>query len=342
MAENFETERQRVYEKFASIQQADKTQHDLFGLMLFRFQYKYNAIYRNFCQQIGKTPDQIGSFADIPYLPISAFRHHQVLTGDAIPMDVFTSSGTTGGNISRHLVCDINHYLSNTEQIWTMYYAPVEQYCFLCLLPGYLERQGSSLLRMAQHFTQKSGYAESDFYLRNHEDLYRTLLHCKEKDIPTVLLGVSYALLDFTDKYTMDFPSLIVMETGGMKGQRKEMVKAELHLILRNAFGVPKIHSEYGMTELLSQAYSKGDNVFCPNDRLTVTTRQIHDPLSTEKIGKTGLICVCDFANIDSCAFIQTEDIGIVYDYGSFEILGRADIADIRGCNLLLEDIGIF
>lgn len=341
MPSKFETERERIYKRFTQIHLYTQEKHDQFTLDLFRFQYKYNTVYRDFCLHIGKTPEQVTAVSDIPYLPISAFRHHRVVTGETSVAEVFTSSGTSGGHISRHFVCNVEHYLANAAYIWNISFGPVSQFCFLCLLPGYLEREGSSLIRMAAYFTQQSSYRESGFYLRNHEDLYQTLVYCRDHNIPTVLLGVSYALLDFAEKHAIDFPSLTVMETGGMKGQRREMIKAALHDKLIHAFHVPQIQSEYGMTELLSQAYSYGNNIFDPNSRLTVTTRQIHDPLSMERTGKTGLICVCDLANIDSCAFILTEDVGVVHEDGCFEILGRADLADIRGCNLLLEDVGL-
>jgi hypothetical protein len=341
MPSKFETERKRIYNRFSQIHLYSQKDYDQFTMDLFRFQYKYNTVYRDFCLHIGKSPGQVAAVSDIPYLPISAFRHHRVVTGETSVEEVFTSSGTSGGHVSRHFVCNVDHYLSNAAYIWTTFFGPVSQFCFLCLLPGYLEREGSSLIRMAAHFTQRSSYKESGFYLRNHEDLYEKLVYCRDHNIPTVLLGVSYALLDFIEHYSIDFPLLYVMETGGMKGQRREMIKAALHDKLTRAFHIPQIQSEYGMTELLSQAYSYGNNIFYPNSRLSVSTRQIHDPLSVERIGKTGLICVCDLANIDSCAFILTEDIGVVYDDGCFEILGRADLADIRGCNLLLEDVGL-
>ena len=317
-------------------------EYQQFILDHFRFQHKYNPIYGEFCTNIGffdvnnVTPDTI------PYLPISAFKHHEVKTGLYDAEKIFTSSGTTSAQPSCHHVRDIRHYLSNTEKIWNIHFNQVESYCFLALLPGYLERTGSSLISMAEYFITKSKYPESGFYLREYDRLYTSLLHCKtNNNIPTVLIGVSHALIDFGESHPMHFNDLIIIETGGMKGTRKEITKAALHSIITQHFGTTNVYSEYGMTELLSQSYTFQNTKFKPNPYLNLTIKQPNDPLTDEKLSKPGIICIRDLANIDSCAFIQTEDMGIKYADGSFEISGRIDAAEWRGCNLLLQELGI-
>lgn len=341
MEPSFQTERQAILAHISKIQLSSVPRSDETLLSLFRFQCKYNAIYRQYCQNLGINFDTIQHPDAIPHLPITAFKHHEVKTGEFETEEIFLSSGTTQVLRSRHFIRNMQWYLENTSAIWSSSFGRVQDYCFLALLPGYLERDGSSLISMVHHFIQQSQYTESGFYLRNHEALYKRLLHCQKSKIPVVLFGVAYALLDFTSEYSIDFPELIIMETGGMKGQRKELTKSELHHILQQKTGSARIYSEYGMTELLSQAYTFGETKFRPNPMLTVHTRQVNDPLSREKNGKSGIICVTDLANVDSCAFIQTEDQGIVHDDGTFEITGRLDASEWRGCNLLLEELGI-
>ena len=307
---------------------------------LFHFQYKYNVIYQEYARNLGINVQDVTSIDKIPFLPISAFKYHNVKTGDFTEEDLFLSSGTTSAVVrSKHFVRDLRHYLQNTVYIWSTYFQNISNYCVLALLPGYLEREGSSLISMVQYFVQLSKYDESGFYLRDHKALYDKLLHNKKHRIPTVLFGVTYALLDFVASFQLDFPELIVMETGGMKGQRKEMTKAELHEVLKPGFGVSHIHSEYGMTELFSQAYATESILFKPNPCMDIIIHQVNDPLTPEKMGKPGIISVIDLANIDSCAFIQTEDLGILYDDQQFEINGRLDVADIRGCNLMVQEM---
>lgn len=342
MSDVFTTERQRIFTLLDSYHKTKSaTDKEIYLMALFHFQYKYNTVYKQYCDNLKINPSKIIFSKEIPYLPISAFKHYDVKTGNFIPEDIFLSSGTTGSLRSKHTVQSLSFYKNNTVKLWFQYFQSVSDYCFFALLPGYLERDGSSLITMVQHFIDLSLHRQSGFYLRNHEELYQHLLKAQAKKVPVVLFGVSYALLDFVEQYPMQFSDLIVMETGGMKGQRKEMTKAELHQILKDGLGTDKIYSEYGMTELLSQAYSKGSTRFLPNYMLDIHTRQINDPLERESHGKSGIIAVTDLANIDSCAFIQTEDQGICYADGTFEISGRLTNADIRGCNLLLEELGL-
>jgi len=308
-------------------------------LEVFNFQFTYNEVYQQFCRQIGKTPDKIKVVTEIPFLPISAFKHHLVKTGQFSEEEIFFSSGTTLTRQSRHAVRSTQLYLENCRRIWQHEFGPVSQYCFLALLPGYLERQGSSLIAMADDFIRHSSFPQSGFYLRNHDDLELQLIECREKNIPTVLIGVRYALLDFTDKYTVNFPGLILMETGGMKGQREEMTKVALHETIKQSFSVTEVYSEYGMTELLSQAYSKGRQLFSCHSSMKVSITEMNDPFASEKPGKSGIVNITDLANIDSCCFIQTEDVGRMHHTNNFEIIGRLDIADLRGCNLLIDEL---
>lgn len=336
---NFDQHRAVIVQKFQQIANHTNDNLDEYLLDLFHFQYKYNVVYRQYCNNLGVKTFNIAKITDIPFLPISAFKFHEVKTGEFAAQEIFMSSGTTGALRSIHHVRDISLYLENTIKIWSLYFNPVNEYCFLALLPGYLERDGSSLIHMVDRFIKCSTYDISGFYLRNHQELYEKLVHCKQQNIKTVLIGVSYALLDFIAAFHIDFPDLTVIETGGMKGQRKEITKAELHAELSCGFKVENIFSEYGMTELLSQAYSMGGGSFGANKYLRIFTKQTNDVLTHEKQGKPGIISVIDAANIDSCAFIQTEDMGICHLDGSFEILGRVDSADIRGCNLMLQEL---
>jgi hypothetical protein len=271
-----------------------------------------------------------------PFLPIKCFKSHAIKTGVFNDVITFSSSGTTGEQTSKHYVKDLSYYEAAFVNGFNYFYGNHVDYCFLCLLPSYLEREGSSLVYMANYFIQNSEYKQSDFFLHDLDKLKHILLANEKAGIPTILLGVSYALLDLAAFSNFELKHTIVMETGGMKGQRKEMVRSELHAILCEAFGVTSIHSEYGMTELLSQAYSKGDGLFkCP-PWMQIKIRDTYDPLSYIANGKTGGLNIIDLANKDSCAFIETQDLGKLYDDGSFEVLGRFDHSDVRGCNLLI------
>ncbi|MEZ4910397.1 MAG: acyl transferase [Saprospiraceae bacterium] len=312
---------------------------DTYILQLFELQYNYNEVFRKYCNVLGKNPAKVHNVNEIPYLPISAFKYQAIKTGEFTPQQIFLSSGTTGGTDlrSKHFVKDLQQYLDNAAEIWTETFGNVEDFCFLALLPGYLERDGSSLIAMMHYFISKSKFSQSGFFLSEFEELKKTLRQNTLDKVPTVLFGVSYALLDFGHYVDFSIPSVMVMETGGMKGTREELPKEVLHTTLCNLYGVDTIFSEYGMTELLSQAYSKGKGKFAGSSRLKIHTRQINDPLSREKYGKPGILAVMDLANADSCCFILTEDIGVSYASGEFEIIGRLDNSEVRGCNLLLS-----
>ena len=306
------------------------------ALSLFDFQYHQNPVYHEFCNHLGKNGANVQRIEDIPFLPISFFKTKKVICGSFSPDIVFTSSGTTGNEVSRHYVRNLNVYEKSYLTAFKQFYGPIEDYCILALLPSYLEREGSSLIYMADDLIKKSGHPDSGFYLDHLDHLYQTLIKLEATDIKILLLGVSFALLDMAEKYRFNLKNTVIMETGGMKGRRKEMIREELHHILKTGFGVPHIHSEYGMTELLSQAYSQGNGRFTAPNWMKVLTRETEDPLTLQALEKTGGINIIDLANIHSCAFIATQDLGKVHNDGSFEISGRFDHSDIRGCNLMV------
>jgi phenylacetate-coenzyme A ligase PaaK-like adenylate-forming protein len=305
------------------------------ALTLFQYQYEQNEVYRSFCNLLKINPKEITTLTQIPFLPISFFKTHQVKTGNFEHEIEFWSSGTTGTETSRHFVKNVALYERAFLHAFEYFYGDPGDYCFLALLPNYLEQKHSSLIYMMNRLISGSKYAESGFYLYNNEELFEKISTLKEKKVKTVLFGVSFALLDFAEKFTIEMPDLMVFETGGMKGRRPEMVKEELHQILCNAFGVKKIHSEYGMCELLSQAYSNGDNLFVTPPWMRLLLRDEKDPLHCTPTLSTGAINVIDFANLYSCAFIATDDLGKRADNGMIEILGRLDAAQVRGCNLM-------
>ena len=305
------------------------------ALALFYYQYEKNETYRSFCNMLKINIRNITTLTQIPFLPISFFKTHRVKTGDFEPEIEFLSSGTTGDETSRHFVKTLKLYESSFLQSFEYFYGNSHNYCFLALLPNYVEQKKSSLIYMMNRLIVGSKYAESGFYLYNHEELFEKLSTLKEKKIKTILFGVSFALLDFVENFTGSFPDLIVFETGGMKGRRPEMVKSELHQILCNAFNVKHIHSEYGMCELLSQAYSFGQNLFVTPPWMKLLLRDEKDPLHCSMDLNTGAINVVDFANLHSCAFVATDDLGKRAANGMIEILGRLDATQIRGCNLM-------
>lgn len=312
------------------------------ALLIFQFQAKENKLYKKYLSLIGVKPSSVGSLLEIPFLPISFFKTHQIKTGSCDHTSgqqtvVFTSSGTTGRTTSQHFVKDLDFYEKNTRLGFESVYGPVKDYCILALLPSYLERTGSSLIYMTDHFIRLSKYSQSGYFLYDHSRLAKVLTDCKKNKIPTLLIGVSYALLDFAEKYSLDLEELILMETGGMKGRKKEITRHDLHEQLKKAFNLPAIHSEYGMTELLSQAYAQEKGIFFPSATMRVLTREITDPFNILKSNNTGALNIIDLANLDSCAFIASDDLGRVYNDGSFEVLGRLDHSDIRGCNLMVQ-----
>ncbi len=306
------------------------------ALQIFRQQAKNCTVYREFLTGLRTNIDAIKNIAQIPFLPIEFFKTHSVLSSNASAQATFISSGTTGMITSSHVVTDVSWYEESFRKAFQVFYGDIQSYTILALLPSYLERGGSSLVYMANDLIKQSNNPDSGFYLYNHDELYRQLIKHQQNNKPTLLIGVTFALLDFVEEYQIHFPDLIIMETGGMKGRRKEMIREELHHTLCKGFGVDRIHSEYGMTELLSQAYSKGEGVFeCP-PWMKIIIRDTNDPISTLPDGKIGGINVIDLANINSCSFIATQDLGKIRPNGSFEILGRFDNSDIRGCNLLI------
>lgn len=314
---------------------SDKEFNDL-ALEIFGLQYHNNLVYREFCQHLGKDRSNISHVEDIPFLPISFFKSHKVVTGTFKPEIIFTSSGTTGSEVSKHLVKNVSIYEQSYLTAFEVFYGAISDYCILALLPSYLEREGSSLIYMADDLINKSNHPDSGFYLDDLERLQKTLLKLEESNTKTLLIGVSFALLDMAEKYGLQLKNTIIMETGGMKGRKKEMIRQELHQRLQDGFGVPQIHSEYGMTELLSQAYSQENGLFYAPKWMKVLTRETEDPLSLQEPGKTGGINIIDLANVHSCAFIATQDLGKVHADGGFEILGRFDHSDVRGCNLMV------
>lgn len=314
----------------------EEQQFNDIALQIFRHQAENCAIYSEFISGLKIDPLNVHQVSQIPFLPIEFFKSHTVLN-TANPVQItFTSSGTTGVITSSHHIADVSWYIESFRTAFGLFYGDIEDYTVLALLPSYLEREGSSLIYMADDLIKQSKNPESGFFLYNHDELYHQLKKQQEAQKPTLLIGVTFALLDFIENYTLNFPQLIVMETGGMKGRRKEMIREELHEQLCKGFGVDAIHSEYGMTELLSQAYSKGLGIFnCP-PWMKIITRDTNDPMSIIYDGKAGGINVIDLANVNSCSFIATQDLGKIYADNSFEVLGRFDNSDIRGCNLLI------
>jgi phenylacetate-coenzyme A ligase PaaK-like adenylate-forming protein len=306
------------------------------AINIFRHQAKNCVVYSKFIKGLNINAADISTINQIPFLPVEFFRSHKVLSETRAPEIIFTSSGTTGVVTSSHYVTDASWYIESFRNAFKLFYGDINHYTILALLPSYLEREGSSLIYMADDLIKQSKNSDSGFFLYNHEELFALLKKLQKEQKPTLLIGVTFALLDFVEHYELNFPELILMETGGMKGRRKEMIREELHKILCEGFGVNTIHSEYGMTELLSQAYSKGEGIFYCPPWMRVLTRDANDPVTILEHEKTGGINIIDFANYNSCSFIATQDLGKVFADRSFEILGRFDNSDIRGCNLLI------
>lgn len=314
--------------------------HDEFDkacIETFRYQYNHSNVYRQYVDLMGVEPDQLTYIDQIPFLPISFFKTHKIISNKKEAEISFSSSGTSGMSYSHHLVADLNLYKESFTRGFEHFYGSPGKYCFLALLPSYLERSGSSLIFMMNDLINRSNYSESGFYLNELKELASLLKILMQKNISTILLGVSYALLDLAESYPMDLNPVIVMETGGMKGNRKEISKEQLHTKICNAFNLQSVHSEYGMTELLSQAYSNGQGKFKTPPWMRILIRDPYDPLSYLKNGKTGGINIIDLANKYSCAFIQTDDLGKQNSNNTFEVQGRLEASDLRGCNLLVQ-----
>ncbi len=305
------------------------------ALKLFRYQAMNNEVYKQFLKLIHINIDKINLITEIPFLPISLFKTHTIKSGTWNEERIFLSSGTTGQTRSKHYVKRINEYRDNALQGFSKFYGNINDWCILAYLPGYTENSASSLIEMMAYFIELSAKNGSRFIAFNPTVLYNSLQDCKRNNKKTLLMGVSHALIDFVVHYKIDFPELILMETGGMKGLKEELTKADLHSILKQGFGVKNVHSEYGMTELLSQAYSKGEGIYECTDTLRIIIKDPTDPFEILPAKRNGVINIIDLANEDTCSFIATEDLGRVNSNGSFELLGRLDVADLRGCNLL-------
>ncbi|MBL0308718.1 MAG: acyl transferase [Bacteroidetes bacterium] len=315
----------------------DEFSFETLAIELFAYQYRQVSMYRAFCDSFKKKPENVRTLADIPFIPIDFFKRHRLLAGEMADQKIFESSSTTDTVPSCHYVADLTVYEESFLKGFAQFYGTLQDYIILALLPSYLERETSSLVYMVKQLMEIGRNKESGFYLHDFEKLKSTLEQLKQQNKKVILWGVTFALLDFVEKYATHFPKLIVMETGGMKGRRKEITRLEVHQILRRAFGVDKIHSEYGMTELLSQAYSLGDGRFNTPPWMKILVRDMDDPLGIGIRGSAGALNVVDLANIYSCSFIATGDTGIVYDDGSFEVTGRMDYTEVRGCNLMVH-----
>tara|TARA_R110002074_G_scaffold67060_1_gene158177 strand:- start:1052 stop:2026 length:975 start_codon:yes stop_codon:yes gene_type:complete len=306
------------------------------ALKVFKHQFENNAVYRSFCDLLYIHPSDVKELKEIPFLPIQFFKSHKILSSKESVQEIFTSSGTTGSVTSKHLVTDISWYEKSYLKGFEYFYGNIEDYTILALLPNYLEREGSSLIYMVDDLIKKSKKSASGFYLNDIGKLSNKLTHLNKNNRKTLLIGVTYALLDLIEQQEFQLNNTIIMETGGMKGRRKELIRDQLHEILCEGFGVTEIHSEYGMTELLSQGYSKGNGIFdCP-PWMKILTRDTEDALTILENSKTGGLNVIDLANYNSCSFIATQDLGKVNPNANFEVLGRFDHSDIRGCNLMV------
>ena len=322
---------------------SSQKQFEKIALKVFRFQYENNLVYQEFCDFLKIDKQSVKTLQQIPFLPIQFFKNHNVVSNTNEIQEIFTSSGTTGMIKSKHLVTDVSLYEQSYRNAFSEFYGNIEDYAILALLPSYLERSGSSLIYMVKDLIELSNNEHSGFYLHNYDELIAKLVDLDNSGQNVILIGVTYALLDIVEKQKFQLKNTIIMETGGMKGKRKELIREELHEILCDGFGVSSIHSEYGMTELLSQAYSLGNGIFeCPA-WMQILIRDTEDAMTYVSNGKTGGINVIDLANINSCSFIATQDLGKKYpnqpagrQAGSFEVLGRFDNSDIRGCNLMV------
>jgi hypothetical protein len=322
-------------QKIFQIQTA-KEFHKL-AMQVFRYQYDNVFVYQEFCNHLYKSKENVKSMAEIPFLPISFFKTHKIIAQNAQEENIFTSSGTTGMVNSQHLVSDVSIYKQSFSLGFAQFYGNIEDYTVLALLPSYLEREGSSLVFMVNQLIEDSKKIESGFYLHNYTELIEKLEKLDQAGDNILLIGVTYALLDVLELKKLNLKNTIIIETGGMKGRRKELIKTELHEILKQGFGVQHIHSEYGMTEMLSQAYSHENGIFECVSWLEILIRDAENPLEIIENERTGGINVIDLANINSCSFIATQDLGKKYANNTFEVLGRFDSSDIRGCNLMVD-----
>ena len=322
--------------KYSVFNLTDENSFHQKALEVFRYQAKNNSVYKQFIQLLNTDIEKVNCIEKIPFLPISFFKTHKILSDNNPIEQTFFSSGTTGTDLSKHHVTDLDIYKTSFLKGFKEFYGEIEQYTILALLPNYLERKGSSLVYMVDDLIKKSNKKNSGFYLNNLTELSKKLNKLDKKGEKVLLIGVSFALLDLIELNQFQLKNTIIMETGGMKGKRKEIIRTELHELLKNGFGVEKIHSEYGMTELLSQAYSNGKGIFKTPKWMKIIIRDTEDALTIFPHNKTGGINIVDLANINSCSFIATQDLGKTFENGTFEILGRFDNSDVRGCNLMV------
>ena len=329
---NRETEREVILKEIKS-----NLSFTEISLLLFEYQYKYNSFYQEFCNHLNRTPGNTTRLLEIPFLPIQFFKSERIYIGDFEPELAFLSSGTGSQKRSSHQVRDTEWYRENSVHLFEAIYGPLNQYIILALLPSYLEQGNSSLIFMVKEFMKRSDHPDNQFYRYEFENLKTDLEKLRSSSRKILLLGVSFALIDFAEKYPMDLEGCIIMETGGMKGRRREWIRSELHDFLKDRFRVSDIHSEYGMAELLSQFYAPSEGTFIMNDRARVFSFDISDPLSSVSRGQNGRCHIIDLANIDSCSFIATDDICRIKTSDTFEILGRLDHSELRGCNLMYQ-----
>lgn len=318
------------------IKSIDSKNFEAVAYEVYEYQFENNQVYRDWCKKLLRTPKEVKAFNELPYLPITFFKSHDVVSGRWNPELIFESSGTTDAQSSKHRVHAIKGYHENCVRAFESIYGTLSDYVILALLPSYLERNNSGLVHMVNHFIERTAHPDSGFYLNNLKALNEKLHQLKYSPKKIMLWGVTFALLDFIEAYSMHFPRLQVMETGGMKGRRKEMVRQEVHNQLKMRLGTTHIHSEYGMTELFSQAYADLNGVFQPAQTMQVFVRDFNDPFSFSPKGRAGGLNIIDLANWRTCSFIETQDIGKMHDNGCFEVLGRFDQADLRGCNLMV------
>lgn len=316
---------------------SDAKEFNDLALEIFLYQSSENPVYSKYIKLLGIAPESVSVIEEIPFLPVEFFRDHKVVTGNAQPEIVFESSGTTSSRTSRHFVADKNLYLESLLRGFEFFYGKPSDYCIMALLPSYLDRENSSLVYMAGELIRQTGHPDSDFYLEDTDSMVRKILKLEESGQIIILLGVSFALADLAENHPIQLQKTILMETGGMKGRRKEMTREELHHLLKNSFGLDTVHSEYGMTELMSQAYSKTNGIFYCPPWMKIIIRDPYDPLSILERENSGGINIIDLANIHACSFIATQDIGKLLNGGGFEVLGRFDNSDVRGCNLMVQ-----
>lgn len=310
---------------------------DDIALEVFQYQSEFNPLYNTFIRALGVQVNTIDTIHKIPYMPISFFKGQSIQTGNWVPETFFSSSGTTGMIASNHAVRDLDFYCRHSRACFEYFFGPVKDYHILALLPSYLERSGSSLITMVDYFMQLGEPPYKAYYLKNHDKLLQDIDALRKIKKKIIIWGVSYALLDLAEKGEVDLGDCLVFETGGMKGRRREITRQELHSLLKTQFNVPQIYSEYGMTELFSQAYTRGTTRFNTPPWLKVVGRDLSDPLTKGLLQETSGINVADLANWNTISFIETEDMGKVFEDGSFEVLGRMDNSDVRGCNLMVQ-----